>query len=67
MRIPKLIPKLLQLILIIPIIPQSYQVNYLDTNMGKLHDLLHASGLWNNTLVVVSSDNGGPIGAGDTP
>jgi arylsulfatase I/J len=34
----------------------SAMVNYLDTNFGKLEDLLKSTGLWNNTLVVVSSD-----------
>ena len=36
----------------------------LDDNMGKVRDALHAAGVWNETLWVVSSDNGGPIGNG---
>ena len=34
----------------------SAMVNYLDNNFGKLEAMLKSSGLWNNTLVVVSSD-----------
>jgi arylsulfatase I/J len=38
----------------------SAMVSYLDTNFGRLEVALRANGLWDNTLVVVSSDNGGP-------
>ena len=37
-------------------------VNYLDDNFGRLEAALRAAGRWENTLVVVSSDNGGPVG-----
>ena len=36
----------------------------LDDNSGRVRDALHAAGLWNSTLWVFSSDNGGPTGAG---
>jgi arylsulfatase B len=36
-------------------------VNYLDGNFGRLEAALRAAGRWDNTLVVVSSDNGGPV------
>ena len=36
-------------------------VNYLDDVVGELVQALKAKGLWDTTLFVVSSDNGGPI------
>lgn len=39
-------------------------VNYLDGNFARLEAALKANGRWDNALVVVSSDNGGPVGAG---
>jgi arylsulfatase I/J len=34
----------------------SAMVNYLDSNFGKFETLLTSKGVWNNTLVIVSSD-----------
>eukprot|EP00928_Gymnodinium_smaydae_P091825 TRINITY_DN75573_c0_g1_i1.p1 TRINITY_DN75573_c0_g1~~TRINITY_DN75573_c0_g1_i1.p1 ORF type:complete len:393 (-),score=29.47 TRINITY_DN75573_c0_g1_i1:293-1372(-) len=34
--------------------------NYLDDVMGKIANKLRVKGMWENTLIVVSSDNGGP-------
>ena len=39
-------------------------VNYLDDVMAMIEKQLIAKGMWNNTLLVVSSDNGGPVYAG---
>jgi arylsulfatase B len=36
-------------------------VSYLDWEIGVLVDKLHKNNLWDNTLLVISSDNGGPI------
>jgi len=33
-----------------------------DTMTGFVIDALKSRGIWNNTLIVASSDNGGPIG-----
>jgi arylsulfatase B len=38
----------------------SGMVNYLDDNFGRLEQSLRSAGRWDNTLVIVSSDNGGP-------
>ena len=32
-----------------------------DTHLGQVVDALKATGRWNNTLLVLSADNGGPI------
>eukprot|EP00730_Choanoeca_flexa_P000774 TRINITY_DN10330_c0_g2_i2.p1 TRINITY_DN10330_c0_g2~~TRINITY_DN10330_c0_g2_i2.p1 ORF type:complete len:1119 (+),score=186.74 TRINITY_DN10330_c0_g2_i2:235-3357(+) len=44
-------------------------VSYADTKIGQFLDLLRASPEWSNTLVVLSSDNGGavPLGASNAP
>ena len=39
-------------------------VKYLDDVVGELIQALKTKGLWDNTLLVVSSDNGGPVGTG---
>ena len=39
-------------------------VTWVDTQIGRLIDGLKAKGMWDNTLLVFSSDNGGPIYAG---
>lgn len=36
-------------------------INYLDTVVGNLTTLLKQKGMWNNTLMVFTADNGGPI------
>ena len=36
-------------------------VHYLDDVIGNLTSALRDHGLWNDTLIVVSSDNGGPL------
>jgi arylsulfatase B len=39
--------------------------NYMDDQIGKIIDALHSTGLWNNSILVFHSDNGGEImGAG---
>ncbi|XP_065826529.1 arylsulfatase J-like [Oscarella lobularis] len=35
-------------------------VYYLDEVVGNITDMFKSKGMWNNTLVVVSADNGGP-------
>jgi len=40
-------------------------VHYMDTSMGKIVDALKEKGMWDNTLMVVSSDNGGPVSYND--
>lgn len=42
----------------------SAMVNVLDDNFGRVVAALKAKGIWDSMLVVVSSDNGGPIGSG---
>ena len=39
-------------------------VNLLDDNVGRVVAMLKAAGRWDNTLLVASSDNGGPLGDG---
>jgi len=36
-------------------------VKYLDDEIGKVVKLFKDKGLWDNTLMIVSSDNGGPL------
>eukprot|EP00658_Telonema_sp_P-2_P047968 TRINITY_DN3650_c0_g2_i2.p1 TRINITY_DN3650_c0_g2~~TRINITY_DN3650_c0_g2_i2.p1 ORF type:complete len:447 (+),score=97.73 TRINITY_DN3650_c0_g2_i2:191-1531(+) len=36
-------------------------VKYMDEKLGMFVEALHQKGMWDNTLMVVSSDNGGPI------
>lgn len=36
-------------------------VNYVDAHVGAIVAELKASGMWSNTLLVLSADNGGPI------
>ena len=38
------------------------QVNCLDDNLANVTEQLKAKGMWENTLVVLSSDNGGYVG-----
>ena len=40
-------------------------VNFMDTSIGKLVDALKAKGMYNDTLLVFSSDNGGPLPSGN--
>ena len=42
----------------------SAMVNLLDDNVGRVVAMLKAAGLWETSLVVFSSDNGGPEGEG---
>lgn len=37
---------------------------YLDDFIGELVDTLQSKGLWDNTLFIVSADNGGPVYSG---
>jgi arylsulfatase I/J len=39
----------------------SAMTNYVDMHIGQVVDALKAKGMWDNTFMVVSSDNGGPI------
>ena len=39
----------------------SAMTNYVDMHIGQVVDAIKAKGMWENTLFVVSSDNGGPI------
>jgi len=36
-------------------------VNFVDEAIGNVTQLLHSEGLWDNTLIVLHADNGGPI------
>jgi len=36
-------------------------LKFVDTSLGKIRNLLQEKEMWENTLLVVSSDNGGPI------
>ena len=36
-------------------------VNYLDEHIGRLVEALKAKGMWEQTLMVLTSDNGGPL------
>ena len=36
-------------------------VNYLDDNLANITGLMKAKGMWENTLMVLSSDNGGYV------
>jgi len=39
-------------------------VHYMDTELGTFVDALKQKGMWDNMLMVLSSDNGGPIYSG---
>lgn len=39
----------------------SAMTNYVDGHIGMVIDALKTKGMWNDTLLVMSSDNGGPI------
>jgi arylsulfatase B len=36
-------------------------VNYVDAHIGEIVAALTAKGMWNNTLLLLSADNGGPV------
>lgn len=36
-------------------------VNYMDTALGEFVEAFKRKSMWNNTLLILSSDNGGPI------
>lgn len=38
------------------------KANFMDTMTGRVVAALKANGMWENTLIVASADNGGPIG-----
>ena len=42
----------------------SAMVNLLDDNVGRVVTMLQDANLWDNTLLIASSDNGGPEGSG---
>lgn len=50
------------LVLIIHKKVQSAMMTELDYGIGNVTAALKASGQWDNTLIVVTSDNGGPLG-----
>ena len=37
------------------------KANYMDDNTGAVIDALRAAGLYNNSIIVLTSDNGGPL------
>jgi arylsulfatase B len=39
-------------------------VNWIDGAIGRVTGAMRAKGLWKNTLMVLLSDNGGPISGG---
>ena len=39
-------------------------MHMLDANVGRIKDALVSKGMWDNTLIVFSSDNGGGLGGG---
>jgi arylsulfatase B len=39
-------------------------VNLVDTHIGMIVDALKARGMWNETLLILSADNGGPVYGG---
>ena len=36
-------------------------VSYMDGVVGELVHALHAKGMWGDTLMLFTSDNGGPV------
>ena len=45
----------------------SAMTNYIDDHVGMVVAALKAKGLWENMLLILSADNGGPLSAGDNP
>ena len=48
-------------------VPRQYytaMTNYVDAHIGQVVSALQAKGMWNNTLLVLLSDNGGPVYGG---
>eukprot|EP00931_Biecheleriopsis_adriatica_P097190 TRINITY_DN70936_c0_g1_i1.p1 TRINITY_DN70936_c0_g1~~TRINITY_DN70936_c0_g1_i1.p1 ORF type:complete len:179 (+),score=36.15 TRINITY_DN70936_c0_g1_i1:77-538(+) len=35
--------------------------NYMDESMGAIADAMKAKGMWDDTLIIFTSDNGGPV------
>mmetsp|Transcript_100598 Transcript_100598/g.288277 ORF Transcript_100598/g.288277 Transcript_100598/m.288277 type:complete len:575 (-) Transcript_100598:574-2298(-) len=42
-------------------------VHFLDSAIGNVTDAVKARGMWDNTLIVFSADNGGPVYRNGTP